>query len=435
MALLFTMLLGVSAGILAYFVYDVGRQDFTRETEAAIDAEISMIRALNLERPNALITYIKQRSHNDQAVHFRYEKEDGTFLAGTIKELSPQTKRLTEGILRFSIETEHGKQWLASKIYTFTDGSRIIVARDIHGLLASYERLQWLIWLIMAFMLAVVLVSFLISSFVVSRTNRIANTAQNIINTGDLSQRISIDTRWDDLSNLAQVLNRFLTQIEASMMNVREVSNNIAHDMRTPLTSLRHEIESLKGIPPSEQQLDGLLAEIDRILSIFNSLLRITNIEKGKRYQAFAKVDLSVILQDVIDLYEPLAEEKTIHLDLQLPQHLPIHGDADLLFQLFANLLDNAIKFSPPLSPISIYSTTSDTSVLIIICDRGPGIPDMEKEHVFRHFYRGDASRHSEGHGLGLSLVKAAVEQHHGQITLTDALPGLKVTLTFQTYQ
>lgn len=435
MALLFTLLLGLSAGILGYFLHDVGRQDFTRETEAAIDTEISMLKALNLKRPYGLIAYIKQRSSNDQAVHFRYEKEDGTFLAGTIKELPPHTKRLTEGILHFSIETGHGKQLLASKIYTFADGSRIVVARDIHGLLASYERLQWLIWLIMIFMLAVVLVSFGISSFVVSRINRIANTAQNIISTGDLSERISIDTHWDDLSNLAQVLNGFLTQIEASMMNVREVSNNIAHDLRTPLTSLRHEIESLKGAAPTEQQLDGLLAEIDRILSIFHSLLRIANIEKGKRYHAFSKVNLAIILRDVIDLYEPVAEEKTIRLQVQLPEQLPIHGDADLLFQLFANLLDNAIKFSPPHSSVNISGTMTDRSLFISIYDHGPGIPDAEKEHVFRHFYRGDASRNSQGHGLGLSLVKAAVEQHRGQITLEDGSPGLKVTLAFQPYQ
>lgn len=288
---------------------------------------------------------------------------------------------------------------------------------------------------IVVLMLSVILVSFGISHFVVSRINRIAATAQNIIDTGDLSERISVDTKWDDLSNLSQVLNGFLAQIEGLMSGVREVSNNIAHDLRTPLTCLRADIESLKGKKVTDEDLDGLLLEADRILSVFQSLLRITNIEKGKRHQTFREVNLGKVLDDVVDLYEPVAEEKKIRLIKDIGSKLAIKGDADLLFQLFANLLDNAIKFSPDSSQVLISAKLDRGEVKVLIKDAGPGIPDSEKEHVFRHFYRGDESRSLEGYGLGLSLVKAVIDKHRAKIVLKDGNPGLGVCITIQPYQ
>lgn len=289
--------------------------------------------------------------------------------------------------------------------------------------------------IIVAMMFGVVLVSVGISHFVVSRINRIAGTAQNIIDTGDLSKRISIDTKWDDLSNLSQVLNGFLVQIENLMSGVREVSNNIAHDLRTPLTGLRADIESLKGTKVRDEDLDGLLMEADRILSVFQSLLRISNIEKGKRHQTFREVNLATVLDDVIDLYEPVAEEKKIKLIKDIGSKLDIKGDADLLFQMFANLLDNAIKFSSSESEVFILAKLDNGEIKIIIKDAGIGIPDSEKEHVFRHFYRGDESRSLEGYGLGLSLVKAVIDKHRAEIILKDGSPGLEVWITLQPYQ
>lgn len=299
----------------------------------------------------------------------------------------------------------------------------------------SHAQYQTLTIVIMALMAAVVLVSFGISYFVVSRINRIALTAHDIMGTKDLSRRIAIDTQWDDLSNLAQLLNQLLTQIEGLMIGVREVSNNIAHDLRTPLAGLRSDIESLKGTKVEEHHLDGLIAETDKMMRVFQSLLRITNIEQGKRNQAFAEVDLRALLQDVMELYEPVAEEKGIAFQTKIPHALSVKGDADLLFQLFANLLDNAVKFSPEASVIEVYATMERGQAHITITDSGCGIADSEKEKVFKHFYRCDVSRSSEGNGLGLSLAKAVVEQHQGSITLEDADSGLRVRVVLQPYQ
>lgn len=434
MALLFTVLLAVSAAILGYFLIDFGKRDFLRETEAAIDIEISMVS--NLENTEGqLLQYLQRRVRDDQVIRFRYEDEAGKLLGGSIEPIPKNVRKITEGVLRFDLNTIQGKQTFAAKIHTFDDGSRIVVARNVHELIASYERLKHLSWLIMLLMLVVVLVSFGISHFVVSRINRIAATAQNIVETGDLSQRLAIDSRWDDLSNLSEVLNGFLAKIEDLMNSVREVGNNIAHDLRTPLSGLRNDIEALKNHPVDNEQIDAVLANVDHILTVFQALLRIANIEKGKRSQHIGEVDLSKIIQDVAELYEPVAEESGIHFDVKAAANLMIKGDGDLLFQLFANLIDNAIKFSPGEAVITLYAGIEKNEVVVSIKDQGPGIPDEEKEKVFKHFYRGDASRHTPGNGLGLSLVRAVAEQHQARITLEGGAPGLVVRVAFQPYQ
>lgn len=300
---------------------------------------------------------------------------------------------------------------------------------------ASYVHFQQLSIVIMVLMSLVVLVSFVISTFVVSRINTIATTAREIIDTGDLSRRISIDTHWDDLSNLAQVLNGFLDRLESLMEGIREVSNNIAHDLRTPLTHLRNQIEELKSREVQGIDIDTLLAESDHILAIFHSLLRIANIEKSKRHQAFDEVDVSELLQDVIELYEPVAEDKNITLTVQQEDCPTIKGDKHLLFQLFTNVLGNAIKFSPRDTSVTIAISVDNNGVHICIKDNGPGIDASEKELVFRRFYRGDSSRSTEGNGLGLSLVKAIIDLHQGMITLEDNHPGLCVRIILKSYQ
>ena len=280
MALLSTVLLTVSASILGYLLIDFGERDFLRETEASIDIEISLL--THLERLSttreSVLSYLNERSSNEQASRFRYEALDGRLLGGSIDPLPSDEEKLWSPLLRLDLETSDGRQAFAAKAHTFKDGSRIFVARNVHELITTYDRLKHLSGLIVALMAAVVLVSFAISQFVVSRINRIAKTARNIVETGDFSQRLSIDSRWDDLSNLSEVLNVFLEKIEDLVNGLREVSNNIAHDLRTPLSGLRSDIEALKGQVANEQQIDALLADADRILSVLHALLRITNI-------------------------------------------------------------------------------------------------------------------------------------------------------------
>ena len=300
--------------------------------------------------------------------------------------------------------------------------------------LETYGLFKAFIFVIFFLMLIVVIVSFGISYFVVSRINRIADTAQNIIYTGDLSQRLEIDSRWDDISNLSIVLNSFLDKIETSMHSAREISNSIAHDLRTPLASLRNDIDSMRGSPASEEAIDALLSDADRILAIFNSLLRIANIEKAQRYETLDLVDLKTIVQDVVELYEPVAEEKSIILSTQM-ENAHIKGDGDLLFQLFANILDNAIKFSPTSSGVKINVLSEKSGARVVIQDQGPGVPEKDIENVFRHFFRGDASRTTLGNGLGLSLAQAISERLKALLRLENTYPGLRIEIVFPPYQ
>ncbi|MDG1286729.1 MAG: HAMP domain-containing sensor histidine kinase [Rickettsiales bacterium] len=426
MAVLFTVLLTGCGMILGWLLYDFGQRNFIRETEAAIDSEIAntllATEALSKEERIAFIAIkTEQRPHP----LYLYQNTGGKKLAGNLPQVPQQVERIAEGLIGFESEKHH----LAAKIHTFNDGSRLLVARNIDDILASHERLKWLSMLMALFMLIVIGVSFVISFFVVSRINRIGGIASQIIETGDLSRRVPIDSNWDDLSNLGEALNILLKRIDELMQDIRGVADNIAHDLRTPLTRLRNQLEELREKPVTEKEKTALLDEVDGLLSTFNALLRIANIEKGERHQSFEALDLKQLLQDVVELYEPLAEEKELSINTRLCDVALFSGDRDLLFQLFANLLDNAIKFSPEKSAIEIELKAPDNGTIITIADHGIGISEQEREKVFDRFYRSDQSRHEAGSGLGLSLVKAALALHKGNIALEDNQPGLRVVV------
>jgi signal transduction histidine kinase len=267
----------------------------------------------------------------------------------------------------------------------------------------------------------VVIISFVLSIFVVSRINNIGVTAKEIIETGDLSRRISIDTKWDDLSNLAHLLNGLLERAEHQVDDIRQVTDSIAHDLRTPLTRLKNQLELAK--------LPEIAAEADRIIETFNALLRISNIEKGKNRGEFKEHDLYNIVADVIDLYEPLVEQKNIELTRNL-ESFKYSCDKDLLFQAAANLLDNAIKFTPKNGKIEVVLQDG----VLSIADTGMGVADADKDKVFTRFFRADSSRNTAGNGLGLSLVAEVIKLHKARIKLEDNQPnGLKVVVSFNT--
>lgn len=328
-----------------------------------------------------------------------------------IKSSSTQVALLVSAILAVTLVL------LCDEIYSLMHGERVdpLFTSAILGLMALIS-----------------IGLFTLSYYVTKRINTIAATADLIITTRDLSQRIPIDSRWDDLSTLSSILNLMLEDIEQLVAGVRQVSDNIAHDLRTPLTRLRNHTESLRasGKPIKPEQLNPLILECDGLLTTFNALLRIANIEAGKRHSGFHTVNLGNVMDDVIDLYEPLAGEKSVHLTLDR-QCCTIMGDKDMLFQAMANLVDNAIKYTPQGGTVAISVRKTKNGGQIVIRDTGHGIPDAHKQQVFRRFYRVDSCRVQPGSGLGLSLVAAVIKLHQGEITLTDNAPtGLIVTVT-----
>lgn len=302
----------------------------------------------------------------------------------------------------------------------------------------AQEVSNYVIILGMVSVLALVLIAifgYLISIFVVTRINRITETAHEIITTGDLTKRLEIDSRWDDLSFLATVLNEMLEKIEILMKGVQHITETVAHDLRTPLARLRNKLEhvSLESTP-HEQNLNEIISplvhEVDRLLKTFNALLSLSSLESGRQGLKFESFNLEKVVIDAINLYAPLAEEKNQSISINTS---PVNylGDRDLIFQVVANLLDNAIKFTQQNGKITVYLGNENNLFTIVIADNGPGIPITSVEKVFERFYRDQSQHNQVGSGLGLSIVLAVLKLHHAEIKLEDNQPGLKVLIHF----
>ena len=267
------------------------------------------------------------------------------------------------------------------------------------------------------------------------RLGSINQTSRRIMK-GDLRRRIDTRGTGDEFDELANNLNSMLDQIEHGMEGVRRVSDNIAHDLKTPLARLKNRVEELKfhisGNPEEEAAVDQIIGEADGLLATFNALLRIARIEYSEQRKGFSRVDINSILYDLQELYEPLIEEKGQSLTVEISKPMVIEADRDMLFQAFANLLDNAIKYTPEKGEIAIRSTKEGRKWHVEIADNGPGIPENEHERVVQRFYRLDQSRTTPGSGLGLALVFAVLKVHQLDLSFADNNPGLKVRVTIE---
>lgn len=252
---------------------------------------------------------------------------------------------------------------------------------------------------------------------------------------GDLTKRVSIHGQDDEFDLLAVTINDMLDRIGHLMEGVKQVSNAIAHDLRTPITRARTRLEDAATHAQGEEELrsavDRAIIDLDGIVGIFQALLRISEIEAGARRSHFADVDLSELLRELAELYEAVAEERGLTLSTEIADDLVLHGDRDMLQQALANLLDNALKFSPEAGRISIHARSEDGTISVAVSDTGPGIPAEEREHATERFFRGETARSTPGSGLGLALVQAVAQLHGGDIRLDDAEPGLRATLCF----
>jgi len=270
------------------------------------------------------------------------------------------------------------------------------------------------------------------SADVLSRVNTINATSRKIMS-GDLSQRIRTRGTGDEFDELARNLNAMLDQIESLMVSIQHISDNVAHDLRTPLTRLRNRLEDLQRNASAEQltEIEACQADADGLLSTFASLLSIARIESGTSGAPADPVDISRVTADACELYQAVAEEKSIRLEWSVAAHCEVLGDRNLVFQALTNLLDNAIKYTPQSGQIDVRLDSSDDHIRLSVADNGPGIPADQRDRVLQRFYRLDKSRSEPGAGLGLSLVQAVAARHRATLTLEDNAPGLRVRLEF----
>lgn len=274
----------------------------------------------------------------------------------------------------------------------------------------------------------------LLSAGFLRRVDAITRTADAII-AGDLTRRIERTGSGDDFDRLSATLNTMLDRIGALLENLRQVSNDIAHDLRTPLSRLRQGLEEAKDQHLSAADyrsvVERAVKEADVLLETFSALLRIAQIEAGTRRSAFRAVDVSDVIRTVAEAYTPTAEENGRTLRAEIAAGLQVNGDRELLSQLFANLVENALHHTPPGTPITLRLSRRSGLAEVEVADTGSGIPEGERVKVFRRFYRLERSRTTAGNGLGLSTVAAIVELHHAAIELRDNEPGLCAAIRF----
>jgi signal transduction histidine kinase len=324
---------------------------------------------------------------------------------------------------------------LRAMVETFPGGERLLVGTDIGDLDSFTEQMKLAVisGIALIFVLAAV-ASILVTRRTVGRIESINATSRAIMQSG-LDQRIPLRGTNDEWDRVAENLNLMLDRIETLMGEVKQVSDNVAHDLRTPLTRMRGRLEKAYHGPrhnADDQSLIGdTIADLDAVLRIFSSLTRIAQIETQQRKGGFRTVNLVEIAGEVVELYDAAAEPDGTRLTIAGDPEVLVTGDRDLIFDAIANLVDNAIKHGRAGGHVVVANETIDGSPVVSIADDGPGIPVDQHEHVFKRFYRLEQSRYTPGNGLGLSLVAAVARLHGGRIEMRDNSPGLKLMLWF----
>ncbi len=323
-----------------------------------------------------------------------------------------------------------------ARTFTLSGGFRLLVGRDTRQREAFRRTVvQALGWSVAAMVLLGIIGGLLISRGMLARVDGIARTANSIVS-GDLSRRLSVHGSGDEFDRLAGSLNEMLDRIDRLMTGMRLATDSLAHDLRGPLTRLKSRIElalrdSRTGAG-DRAVLEGILDDADAALAMFDSLLRIALAEGGAKAGEMTPVDLAALAQAGAELYEPVAEEKGVALTVAASDPVPIVGHGELLSQAVANLLDNAVKYTPAGGTVTVSLAQEGDRAVLSVCDTGPGIPAADRARVLERFVRLDASRGGPGAGLGLSLVAAVARLHGATVSLADNQPGLKVVLAFR---
>ena len=434
--------LSVAVFMVLALIYAFIAYDFFAKVHESVDTELKdLSTAYESGGESAVDAFVKSHSGPDRLIRFFYYVGDENLnkIAGNLDQW-PDSEEYRNGWLGFSFESltsdpdSTGTEFIA-RSRQLAGGEHVLVARHYADVLNSTKLVGGALTRSMvATILLGTIGGAIVTALTLRRVDNINITLRRIM-TGDLSERIDTKTSSGDFLRLSESVNQMLDRIEALMTGVRQVSDNIAHDLRTPLTRLRNKLSELHEScddHASRDQLESLIEEADGLLGTFSALLRIAQVETGHRRSGFAEVDLCTLVTDVIELYEPLAAEKEQTFHTGLAKVGSFNGDRNLLFQAVANLVDNAIKYTPEGGRVQVNLAVEGSIVRIEVADSGIGIPEEDRERVFQRFFRVEHSRsRNPGNGLGLSLVQAVVRLHDGYIELKDNNPGLRIVLRF----
>jgi signal transduction histidine kinase len=441
--LVYVLLFALSVGALLFFTYWNTRRTLDAQTDQIIEAEIT---GLNEQYQRlgvrGLDESVMNRSlHPDHAL---YILADGAHrvLAGNLDSW-PSITANPSVFVEFDYEIRvngvaETRRARGQYFILQTPGGDfyLLVAEDVHDRdLTQRMFTTTLPWTVGLILLLGLLGGGLMSRNMLRRLDSINRTSGEII-AGNLTRRVAVSGAHDEFDVLAINLNRMLDRIERLMKGLREVTDSVAHDLRTPLNRLRQRLEQsqarLAAAGSDTSEIERAIAETDSLIATFNALLLIAETDAGTARGAMSPLDLASIAADVSELYEPLAEERNVTLTLIKPfGDTMIEGNRSLISQALANLVDNAIKYTPPGGKVTIRSSLGFQEVDLCVADSGPGIPANERSRVTERFVRLEASRHSPGTGLGLSLVAAVAHFHNAELLLEDNAPGLKATLRF----
>jgi hypothetical protein len=435
-AVVYAVLLALSAAALALFLWWATAGLLDRQTEAAIRADAQGLseRWNEAGLPGLVLTIDERLAQNVD--------DDAIYLL-----VDPQMHRIAGNLERWPGSVSEAGPWYELPVqragmrslahvqrYDLPSGYHLLIGRDVQ------VRAQLRTLLTDALLWALVIVGAMATAGALVVRGLFRRTLANVsatagaIAAGDFTKRVKLSGRGDEFDQLAEVINDMLDRIGRLMDGVRQVSNAIAHDLRTPITRARTRLEDalLHADSPCTLRaaIERATADLDGIVAVFQALLRIAEIEAGSRRSSFTRLDATTLLASVAELYGVVAEERGVCLAVDLPETLPAYGDGALIQQAVANLVDNAVKFSPPNGTVRLTAAAAPHGLQIMVADQGAGIPTDERDKATERFYRGEAARSTPGSGLGLALVQAVAGLHGGTLHLEDNHPGLRATIT-----
>jgi len=441
LAAAYLVIFSIFAGLVLGYVAWNAQRLLTDQIRSTIDAEIQGLAEQQRQGGiRRLVNIIERRSRGPGASLYLVTTPVGERIAGNVEALPPGTlDRTGESEIEYARSSEalDTPSRALVRVFMLPAGFRLLVGRDLE----ERERLGIVIRRAAGWSLALVFVlgcfaSWFVARRVLKRIDGMSETAHGIME-GDLKGRLAISGTGDELDRLALNLNAMLDRIGELMAGMQQVTDNIAHDLKTPLTRLRNKAEealrSAKSPDELRAALDGSIEEADNLIRVFNALLMIARLEAGRVSDNMAELDLSEIVSGLAELYEPLAEEAGLALTCEVEAGLKIRGNRELIGQALNNLIDNALKYGAPEQggdgTMKVSARQMGDQVELSVADHGPGIPEADRGRVLDRFVRLDASRTKPGFGLGLSLAAGVVRLHGGQIRLEDNAPGLRVVI------